>query len=132
VLLVLWAIYLGLYASHIVTDADGITVQNYLRRTRIGWGAVADIEMGYQLVVTTADGRRLTCYGGPATGRPSRDARSGDDRASASSGHVVDAWEAGRGPGASTAVTRGWDVPALVALVALVVWAGVAILIAYA
>ena len=128
-LLVLWAIYLGLYASHLVTDADGITVQNYLRRTRIGWGAVADIEMGFQLVVTTADGRRLTCYGGPATGRPSRAARNG---AAPSSGHVVDAWEAGRGPGASTAVTRGWDVPALVALVALVVWAGVAILIAYA
>ncbi|WP_460775169.1 PH domain-containing protein [Microbacterium sp. GXF7504] len=129
-LLVLWAVYVGLYASHVATDATGVTVQNYLRRTRIGWGAVTDVAMRYQLVITTADGRRITCYGGPATGRPARAVRRGEDAGSAASGDIVDAWEtARRDAGADTAVTRSWDVPALVALLVLVAGALVALLI---
>ncbi|WP_159501823.1 PH domain-containing protein [Microbacterium sp. 18062] len=139
-LLVLWGVYVVVFASAVTTDAEGITAQNYLRRTRVPWGAVEDIDLRYQLVITTRDGGRLTCFGGPVSGRPGRLSRSaGDDEARRvpSALREVDRiraeWDDARERGAADgAVTRSWDLAALVALLVLVVAAVVATVIAAA
>jgi len=132
VLLVLWVIYVTVFASAVVTDADGITVQNLLRRTRIAWSAVADIDLRYQLVITTVDGRRVTCFGGPVSGRPARGRLAQEQGrrlppAIKDLDRLLDDLEAARERGAGDGrVTRSWDVPALVAVAVLIVAAVIA------
>ncbi|MFT4305323.1 MAG: PH domain-containing protein, partial [Microbacterium sp.] len=69
VLMILWAIYVGVYASCVVTDAEALTVQNLLRRTRVPWPKVAGVDVDLQLIVSTADGDKISCFGGPTRGR---------------------------------------------------------------
>ncbi|WDG16947.1 PH domain-containing protein [Microbacterium sp. Clip185] len=127
---------MGLFASSIVSSADGLRVQNFLRVTRIPFSAVADIRMRYQVVVETTEGRTITCYGGPVSARSgSRRAGAGDRPAagSADAERLIEDWRAAR---ASTAVPasvrRMWDLPALVSVIALLVWAGVAVAVVQA
>jgi hypothetical protein len=133
VLLVLWAVYVAAFASVVVTDARGITVQNFLRRTRVPWHEVSDVFLRYQLVVELRGGGRITAFGGPVSGRAWR--RSGDDGARMSAAlrdtdRIRDRWESATSgttdadPGRTDAdpgrVVRSWDVPAVVALIVLV------------
>jgi hypothetical protein len=133
VLLVLWAVYVAAFASAVVTDDRGITVQNFLRRTRVPWQQVTDVFLRYQLVVELRGGGRITAFGGPVSGRAWR--RSGDDGARMSAAlrdtdRIRDRWErATSGPADadpartdadSGRVVRSWDVPALAALILLV------------
>lgn len=130
VLLALWGVHLVWFASSVRTDAEGITVQNFLRRTRVPWGEVGDIELHYQLRVTTRAGRRISCWGGPAAGRPPRRPAGGADERVPPPlrdlDRILEAWdaakEAGRGGGS---VRRGWDVP-LAAAGAVLVGLGLA------
>lgn len=131
ILLALWGIYVGVFASSVITSADGLLVQNFLRVTRIPFSAVADIRMRYQLVIETTEGRTITCYGGPVSARSGSRRAATDDRPAAGSQdaeRIIDAWQEAIEPTAVAApVRRMWDAPALVALVALAVWAGIAI-----
>jgi hypothetical protein len=134
ILLALWGIYVGLFVSSVVSYADGLRVQNFLRITRIPFSAVADIRMRYQLVIETTEGRTVTCYGGPVSARSGSRRSRADDRPAAGSQdaeRVIEDWRAAR---ASTAVAapvrRTWDVPALVSFIALGVWAGIAVAVA--
>ena len=71
-LLVLWGVYIALYAPHIAYDRSGVFVQNYLRRTWIPWSRVADIAMRWQVPPPPFTGRDLMALGlraGPALGR---------------------------------------------------------------
>ena len=128
VLLLLWGVYVAVFASSVATDDDGITVQNFLRRTRIPWAAVEDIVLRFQLIVVTKDGRRVTCYGGPVSARPATPRRRGrgDDGPRPPAGlrdleGIRALWEDAVARGAGDGeVRRGWDVPALIALAVLV------------
>lgn len=129
--LALWAVYVGLFASVVISDAGGITVQNFLRRTRIPWGRVADIDLRYQLVISTTEPRRVICYGGPASGR--RSARERDSARTPAALRDLDRiredWEGATQtpPDAAAGVRRGWDLPAIIAALVLVAAAGVAL-----
>ncbi|WP_454167124.1 PH domain-containing protein [Microbacterium lacticum] len=143
VLLALWAVYVLLYASRITFDRNSATVQNYLRITRLPWSAVRDIGMRWQVVFTLEDGETVPAYGGPGAGRPGRAER----RASRDSARRVpaslrelselrDAWQgvdaagepAPQGAATGAGVARSWDVPAIAALVVIVIGAVVSAL----
>ncbi|WP_438352562.1 hypothetical protein [Microbacterium sp. CJ88] len=139
VLLVLWGIYVTMFASMIQTDASGATVQNYLRRTRVPWSVVTDIRLRYQVVLVLGDGegaKQLRAFGGPVAGRPGRPRRADADRAHREPPAlrevelIRDQWQSAVGSDARGGVaTRSWDLPATGVLVGLVVWAVVAVLI---
>lgn len=135
VLLVLWLVYVTLYASHISIGRDGAMVQNYLRRTMIPWEQVSDIRMRWQVVFTLADGSEVKAYGGPIAGRPARvGPRSGAGAgrrvppALRDVGIIQEAWDAERADSPrDSMVSRGWDVPALVALALIMAGAVIAV-----
>jgi hypothetical protein len=135
ILLVLWAIYVAVFASIVTTDADGMTVQNFLRRWRVPWSQITDLELRYQLVIHLRGGGRVTCFGGPASGRPRRPAADGAraPRAVRDADLIRDDWErAVRDDGPVEPVVRSWDMPALIALIVIVAGLGVAVLVAAA
>jgi hypothetical protein len=138
VLLALWAVYVTVFASVVVTDANGVTVQNLLRRTLLPWASIAAVDLRYQLGFTLVDGRRITCFGGPLTRHPvtaNRHAGDGNrgSQAARDADRIRDEWERALAAGATAgAVRRGWDIPTCAALLILVVWAVIAALLAYA
>lgn len=132
VLLALWMVYEVSYVSSVRVDAEGVVVQNLLRRTSFGWGSVRDIDLRWQLQFALDDGRELTCYGGPARARPARPGRSGDVEPKAPTAlraltDIRDLWEAA--DGRETSIYRTWDTRALIALAAIVIWAVGAIIV---
>lgn len=136
VLLAVWFVYLLMYASAIETDAGAVTVQNFLRRTRVPWGAVSDIRLRYQLVIVHGEGRELKAFGGPAAGRPGRPSRTGADRgrreppALREADAIRERWDAAvRAGAAGGAATRSWDLIGVGAFAAIAVWAAVAVMI---
>ena len=133
VLLALWIVYELSYISSVRVDAEGVVVQNLLRRTSFGWGNVRDIDLRWQLLFSLDDGRELSCYGGPARARPPRPGRGEDAEPKAPAGFraladIRDLWAAASP--ANSSVRRTWDVPALIALAVIVFWALGAIAIA--
>ncbi len=141
VLLVLWFVYVLVYAPHIRTDADGVRVHNLLRIVEFPWSAVRDIELRWQVRFRLSTGRDVASFGGPVAGRPARPGLrlGGGERReppalrdmellreqwiSATEGEPVpELTVPGFAPAASV-VRRGWDVPALIALAAIAVWA---------
>ncbi|WP_161972662.1 PH domain-containing protein [Curtobacterium sp. HSID17257] len=72
-----WALWLLTVRPAVRLDDDALTVVNPLRTTRVPWAAVADVRLRWQIVVQTADGRSVTCRGGPSI-RGSRPARRGE------------------------------------------------------
>lgn len=136
VLLAVWLVYLLTYSSAIELDAGGVTVQNFLRRTRLPWGAIEDVRLRYQVVFVHGDGRELRAYGGPAAGRPGRPSRTRADggRREPPALREVDAirgrWDAAVRAGAEGGgPTRSWDVFSLITLAIIVVWAAGAVVI---
>ncbi len=133
VLLVVWIVYVLMYASHIAYDGGGATVQNYLRRTRIPWARVTDIGLRWQVIFTLDGGDTVPAYGGPVAGRPGRAERRSAQQPSRAVpaalrelGDLRDAWQGGDPPVAApgsgaTEVERSWDLPALVALGVIVI-----------
>lgn len=136
VLLVMWVVYAGMYASHVAIDGTGATVQNYLRRTRIPWARVDDIRMRWQLVFALDDGTEVKCFGGPVARRPGRAGRADDadvplPHAAGELSLIQDQWQIARDEGApAREVIRSWDYPSLVALAVIVVWTVVAVIVA--
>lgn len=136
VLLAVWFVYLFVYASVIETDAGAVTVQNFLRRTRVPWGTVSDIRLRYQVVFVFGEGRELRAFGGPVAGRPGRPSRTRADgaRREPPALHEVETikrrWEAAVDAGApSGEPTRSWDLRGLGALAIIVMWALAAVVI---
>lgn len=135
VLLGLWVVYEIAFVSTVRIDASGASVQNMLRRTSFGWRRVRDIDLRWQLVFSLDDGRDLTCYGGPARARPARlRAGAADEEASAPAGlraltDIRDRWQAASGDDVDAPLRRTWDLPALLALAVIALWAGIAIAI---
>ncbi|WP_051191608.1 PH domain-containing protein [Microbacterium luticocti] len=139
-LLALWGVYVSAFASHLAIDDDGVTVQNLLRVVRMPWAEVTDIQWPWQVEVTTASGARVRALGGPLQGRGGRRPGTRDqtpEGVRAQYDAIVRAFDSARDrvdPGADATasgrrVGSGWDVPALVALAVLVVWAVVALVV---
>jgi hypothetical protein len=136
VLLGMWAVYELSFVSAVRVDAEGVVVQNMLRRTTFGWRRVRDIDFRWQLQFSLDDDSLVTCYGGPARSRPPRTRGSEGEAAAAPTGiralaDIRDRWEAAPSS-ADAPIRREWDVRALIALAALVLWAVGAVLIANA
>lgn len=140
VLLVLWVVYVMIYAPHIRTDASGVRVHNLLRIVDFPWRAVRDIELRWQVRFRLTSGQDVASFGGPVAGRPGRpQLRFGSERREppairdmellreqwisatqdeldvADSVHVADA--------SLSVVRRRWDLPALIALLVIAAWA---------
>ncbi|QMU97658.1 PH domain-containing protein [Microbacterium esteraromaticum] len=133
-LLGLWAVYVFGVASRVRAGRDGLFVQNLLRTTLAPWARVEQIRMRWQIEVELDDGSRLTCFGGPATRRPQRlgPGRTKED----ANGDADDAVAALRRAKAGAAhvtpvppIRRGWDIPAIVALLLILAWAVVAVMV---
>jgi hypothetical protein len=137
VLLVLWLVYVSSFASAVRIDDDGVVVQNLLRRITFGWQRVRAVDLRWQLVFSLDDGTDLACYGGPAkAGSIRMPARGGDGEERVPAGiraltEIEERWEAASDT-ADAPIRRSWDLPALIALVVIVVWAVLAILVANA
>lgn len=137
VLLGLWVVYVVAFVSFVRIDDDGVVVQNLLRRTSFGWDRVRDVDLRWQLVFSLDDGSDVTCYGGPARGRPVRRA-TGDDEVTAPTSlreltAIRDRWETAqrRTPTpAESRIRRTWDGRALIALAVIAAWAVASMLIA--
>ena len=141
VLLALWIVYELMFVSAVHVDDDGVLVRNLLRRTSFGWRRVKDVDLRWQLEFALDDGTKVSCFGGPGRSRPPRQTGRGEGDVKVPSSlrtvtEIRDRWEeaiaASDRPGAEAPVRRGWDVPALVALLVIAVWAGAAVIIAYA
>ena len=137
VLLALWAVYALLFAPHVRIDADGIRIHNPLRIVDIAWARVTDIDMRWQLEVSTDEPRVVKAFGGPVAGRPGRPALRRDDERGRREPPAIrdlqliqDAWESARASApAKAAVRRFWDIPSLITLAILVVWVIIALFI---
>jgi hypothetical protein len=155
VLFVLWAAWLFLVRMSVRLDAGALTARNLLRWVRVPWARVVDIERRAQLTVELDDGRRIECWGSPfAPRRGVRGPTSGGQAmptvtaATNPFGPALGGASGLRGGGtardagleaarsmwlsASAAdgpVTRGWDIPALVAGAVCLVCAVVAIFV---
>lgn len=134
ILLLVWGVYELSFASAVRIDDDGAVVQNFLRRTAFGWHRVRDIDLRWQLEFALEDGSTLSSYGGPVRSRPPRTRGSEDEPAKAPASlrdltAIRDRWEAAAGVAASAPIRRGWDLPALIALAVIAVWAAVSVLI---
>jgi len=134
-----WCAWVFLVRMSVRLEADALTARNLLRWVRIPWGRVQDVERRAQLRVVLGDGSEIECWGSPfaprAGGRGGQQAQpspaitiqnnpwgqriGGPEglRRTPSPDGALDAvraaWQASRrsdGP-----VTRGWDIPAIVA-----------------
>jgi len=132
VLLVLWVVYVNAFASAVRIDDDGAVVQNLLRRTSFGWRRVRGVDLRWQLVFSLDDGKTLSCYGGPAKATPLRmPSRGGEERLPSgvrALAEIEERWEAAPAT-ADAPIVRSWDVPAVIALGVIAVWALAAVLI---
>jgi len=127
-LLLVWFLYVFLYAPHVVADEHGVAVHNILRITRIPWAAIDDIVMRWQLEFRLRPElarRPVQAWGAPRK-RPPR--RSGDAPADVEADILLEMKANAETPGGPTRITHAWDVPALIALAVLVVWGGIALL----
>ena len=136
-LFALWMIYVTMYASSITYDGAGVTVQNYLRRTWVPWTLITDVSLRWQIVFTLAGGTKVKAYGGPAGGPTGRRGERGSSaRPGASAAAAVgeleelrEMWqEHATTPSTGDRPTRSWDIPALLALAAIVAGAVISVL----
>lgn len=135
-LLALWFVYVSSFASSLEVDDDGATVQNLLRVVRIPWARVQELEWRWQVEFRLDDDTRVRAIGGPLEGRGSRRPGRREDtpeNVRAQFAYVERLYEsrdaASRSDTDAVSVRRSWDVPALVALAVLVVWAAAAVMI---
>lgn len=144
VLLVLWAVYVLVYAPHIRTDSSGVRVHNLLRITEFPWSAVRDIDLRWQVRFRLTSGQEVASFGGPVAGRPARPGLrfGGGERREPPAVRDIqvlreqwiaateDASESRSTAEGITSIHRRWDVPALIAFV--VIAAGCVIVLTFA
>lgn len=129
VLLVLWLIWVLLYATHVRTDTHGIRVHNVLRIVDIPWARVTDITMRWQLEVHLDSGETVRAFGGPAPKGVRAGRRGADSAAQTDLAEISALWDAQRGDAPRAAVvTRRWDLIAILTGVGLVIWAAISVL----
>jgi len=76
-LVVVWFVYVFLFAPRITATPDGVAVHNVLKTTNLSWGAVREVRARWQVEFVVSDevgGGVLQAWGAP-TQRPSRSAK---------------------------------------------------------
>lgn len=135
VVLLVWGVYVLLFASHVSVDREGATVQNLLRRTRLPWTLVSDITFRWQVVFTLTDGRVVKALGGPAGGRRTWSASRDETRVPAAQRDlelIREPWiERGDERAEPGRATYSWDILGLVVGGVLALTLPVVVLIAY-
>lgn len=140
-LLPLWFVWTFLYAPSVVADPRGAIVRNPLRTTDIPWAAVESIALKWQVAFVLDSGRTVQAWAIPA-GKPTRRGvphpsereteilRELHEQAAdgaVSDGAVSDGAVPAGGSGAAGRVRTSWNVPQLIVLALLVVWAVAAV-----
>jgi hypothetical protein len=77
--IVLWVLWALLWRPSIRIREDEIDVVNALRTWTIPWSRVEDVEARLQYVIVLDDGRAVTAWGSPFSGRATGNRRSGVD-----------------------------------------------------
>ncbi|MDR6865557.1 hypothetical protein J2Y69_000139 [Microbacterium resistens] len=142
-LLAVWLVYELVFVSAVRVDDDGVVVRNLLRRTSFGWRRVRDVDLRWQLDFALDDGTKVSCFGGPGRARPPRQTGRGEGEVRVPASlrtltEVRDRWEAAIDAvptpqdGSDAPIRRSWDVPALVALLVIAIWATAAVIITHA
>jgi hypothetical protein len=72
VAVVLWVLWLVLWRPSIRIREDELDVVNALRTWTVPWSRVEDVESRLQYVIVLDDGRSITAWGSPASGRSAR------------------------------------------------------------
>ncbi|WP_141396636.1 PH domain-containing protein [Microbacterium gorillae] len=137
ILLLPWVTYVAMASSTIAVDDDGATVQNLLRRYRMPWARVTDVEMRMQLTFHLDSRKPVVCMGGPSVARPgqqvTRMGKQKQENGEATVQGLLQRWSAGRHrDGAQGPVTASWDWLLIGSLALILVWAAVATLLANA
>ena len=129
-LLLVWFVYVFVWAPHIAADARGVTVHNILRSTRIPWAAIDDIVLRWQIEFRLKPefGRRpVQAWGAPAR-RPTR--RTREQPADREAEILLEMREGADDLTAEPRITHDWDLVGIVSFVVLAVWAAVAVAVA--
>lgn len=79
VVIILWVLWLILWRPSIRIRDDEVDVVNALRTWTIPWSRVKDVESRLQYVFVLDDGRSVTAWGSPFSGRAGRTPRPGVD-----------------------------------------------------
>ncbi len=130
-LLALWGVYVSAFASSLEVDEQGATMQNMLRVVRMPWARVRGLQWRWQVIFDLDNDSHVRAIGGPVQGRGGRRPGRVEDTSANSRAqydYVQRLYEQADATG-NEAVRHGWDVPALIALAVLVVWAVFAVVI---
>lgn len=122
-----WIVYVVSFSSQLIFDDEGVTVQNYLLRTRMPWDQIADLSVRWQIEFTLRDGHSVKAIGGPSGVAVRRAPRVPDKQPRADVEFVdrlKEAQEWRRGAGQ---VTRTIDTAAIIALGIILLWIAVAV-----
>jgi len=122
-LFVLWAAWAFLVRMSVRFDRQSVTARNLLRFTDVPWGRVVDVERHAQLRLVLDDGSVVECWGSPFAPRSGR--RRAADAHDDALESLRTAWQAS--PATGGEVRRGWDIPALVVGVVLLLGATAAL-----
>lgn len=122
-LFVCWCAWVLLYRMSILIDRNAVTARNLLRFTRVPWSRVADIDRRLQLRLVLDDETVVDCWGSPFA--PRVGSRAARDSSDAALDTLRAAWQAAPSSSGSEAdaVRGGWDRPAAVVGVILLVLA---------
>ncbi|GAA4767373.1 PH domain-containing protein [Microbacterium gilvum] len=121
-LLVVWFAWVFLASPRVTSDAHGVVVRNPLRTTAATWGAVVDITLRWQVTLELAEGRPVQAWALAARRQGRRPVEQPAEREL----ELLRELRSAASPAPGT-IRRTWDVPAIVALVVLLVWAGIAV-----
>ncbi|MDL5350650.1 PH domain-containing protein [Microbacterium sp. zg-YB36] len=131
VLLIVWVVYAVVYVPRVEMDAEGITVVNVLRTTRVPWPRVTDMDTRWQLVVHLDDGSRVGAFGGPSLRRSRSRSAQQSETPFSDMALIRGEWDAARDAGVPAGpVQRRWNGGVVVSLVVLVASAGASAMIA--
>lgn len=67
-LLAIWLLFVTLVRPRILVYPGRLRVINLLRSHDIAWSAIGHLGGRYQLIISLQDGRKISCWGAPATG----------------------------------------------------------------
>ncbi|WP_156762053.1 PH domain-containing protein [Microbacterium karelineae] len=119
-LAIVWVVWVFQVIPRVEADEDGARLFNVLRIVELPWSAVAGVRLRYSAEFTLHDGARITAWGGSSRRMHRSLKRASEDPAEVEV-EQLQRLHANAAGGSGTA-TRRWDVRAVVAGIAIVVW----------
>lgn len=128
-LLLVWFVYVFVWAPRVVATNDGVAIHNVLRIVHVSWAAVDEIRSRWQLefhLVPSLDRKPVQAWGAPVQ-RPNRFRRA--DASVTQIDRLAELRDAA--PPADATVRTTWDIPAVAAGILLAAWAVASFVIAF-